>query len=494
MQNIWDLLAKADPARALLRDGGADFSVAQVQAQAAAIGAWLCANGVQAGDRVAVHLPRSSDEAMLTFAIAYAGGVVVNLNYQWTADQLAYAAKDCDAKHLFTTKAKARALAKAGQGDLFDHVLVKEDGWPQASGGLVPRAAQDLAALLYTSGSTGSPKGVMVSHQNLLDGARIVSTYLGLRADDKILGLLPPSFDYGLNQILAAAFVGAQWVAHAVPMPAEVAKAVAQENITVLPLVAPSWMALSHYLEATGEALPSVRLATNTGGKIADTVLAALPTQLPKADIVLMYGLTEAFRSTYLPPHLYAAKRGSIGRAIPDVEIYVVHPEAGLCDVGEVGELVHRGALISQGYWGKPEQSARIIHANAHLKHLIGDEPVCHSGDLVRADEDGILWYVGRADGMIKSSGFRMSPTEIEDILLRCPGVTEAVAWGVPDEDLGQKVRAAVAGDVTEEALRKHCRSAMPSYMVPAHFWLSATPFPRTGNGKIDRAEVIATI
>ncbi|MGB0922439.1 MAG: AMP-binding protein [Alphaproteobacteria bacterium] len=492
MQTIWDLLAKADPARALLRDGGQNFSVAQVRTQAAAIGAWLSQNGVGAGDRVAVHLPRSADEAMLTFAIAYAGGVVVNLNYQWTADQLSYAVQDCDARILFTTQQKARALTKAGHERLFEHLLIKEEAWPEATGDPVPRAANDLAALLYTSGSTGSPKGVMVSHQNLLDGARIVSAYLGLTAGDKILGLLPPSFDYGLNQILSAAYVGAEWVAHAVPMPAEIAKAVKSEGVTVLPLVAPSWMALSHYLGAAEETLPGLRLVTNTGGKISDGVLATLPTQLPNAEIVLMYGLTEAFRSTYLPPHLYDTKRGSIGHAIPDVEIFVVHEDKGLCEPGEVGELVHRGALISQGYWGKPDQSARIIRSNPHLNHLIGDEPVCHSGDLVRADEDGILWYVGRADGMIKSSGFRMSPTEIEDILLRCPGVKEAVVWGESDEELGQKVIAALSGDAAEADLRKFCRANMPSYMVPGHFWLSPAVFPRTGNGKIDREQVRA--
>lgn len=494
MQTIWNLLEEAEASRALLRDGGQSFSVGDVQVEAASIGAWLSQNGVAAGDRVGIHLPRSADEAILTFAIAYAGAVVVNLNYQWTAEQISYAVQDCGAKHLFTTKAKARALTKVGVDKLFDHMLLKEDAWPVAGGACVPRAADDLAALLYTSGSTGSPKGVMVTHQNLLDGARIVSGYLDLRAGDKILGLLPPSFDYGLNQILGAAFMGAEWVAHAVPMPAEIAKAVLVEGITVLPLVAPSWMALSHYLEATGETLPSVRLATNTGGKISDKVLADLPTQLPKAEIVLMYGLTEAFRSTYLPPHLYDAKRGAIGQAIPDVDIYVVHDETGLCALGEVGELVHRGALISQGYWGKPEQSQKIIHPNPHLEHLIGDEPVCHSGDLVRADADGILWYVGRADGMIKSSGFRMSPTEIEDILLRCSGVQEAVAWGVADDDLGQKVMAAVSGNVEEAALHKHCRAHMPSYMVPARFWLSSAAFPRTGNGKIDREQVISDL
>jgi acyl-CoA synthetase (AMP-forming)/AMP-acid ligase II len=238
-----------------------------------------------------------------------------------------------------------------------------------------------------------------------------------------------------------------------------------------------------------------LRYVTNSGGKIPGTILEAMPRVLPGVQIYLMYGLTEAFRSTYLPPELFHRKAGSIGRAVPNVEVFVVDPTTGSCGPGEVGELIHRGSLVSRGYWGDPALTAERIRPNPHLAPLIGDEPVLHSGDLVRLDDEGYLWFVGRADGMIKCSGYRISPTEVEEVLYQSEVVEDAVAFGVPDELLGQAVHAVVAlrpGRTADEAaLRRFCEPRMPTYMVPARIRVWDGALPRTANGKLDRPAVI---
>jgi acyl-CoA synthetase (AMP-forming)/AMP-acid ligase II len=242
-------------------------------------------------------------------------------------------------------------------------------------------------------------------------------------------------------------------------------------------------------------AFPDLRYVTNTGGAIPKSVLEAMPGLFPGADIFLMYGLTEAFRSTYLPPELFASKMGAIGRAIPNVEVLVVHPDTGVCGPDEVGELIHRGDLISEGYWRQPEATANRIHVNEHLRPILGEEPVVHSGDWVRRDADGVLWYVGRMDAMIKCSGYRVSPTEIEEIACRLEGIDHAVAFGVPDDELGQTVHLAVewrSAGSNELALQAHFRQHAPSYMWPRALYSQNGAMPRTSSGKIDRQAVIA--
>jgi acyl-CoA synthetase (AMP-forming)/AMP-acid ligase II len=206
-----------------------------------------------------------------------------------------------------------------------------------------------------------------------------------------------------------------------------------------------------------------------------------------------MYGLTEAFRSTYLAPERFAAKMGSIGRAIPGAEVFVIRHGEGVAGPGEQGELVHRGPLVSQGYWNRPEATAEKIRPCPELFGLIGDEPVVYSGDIVRIDEDGDMWFVGRNDALIKTSGYRVSPDEVEDLVHRSGLAADVVAFGVPDEMLGQSVQVAVTllGGATREALLAHCRAVMPAYMVPQRIHVWPKDMPRTASGKLARPEVI---
>lgn len=462
--------------------------------------------GVRRGDRVVVHLHKSIEEVVAMFAIARLGAVFVNISHQWTVEQLDYVVRDSGAGVLFTDVRAARALMAHGLPDHVRRVIVNGaapddvrmltwDSLPRDRPAPAPLGIDaDLAAILYTSGSTGAPKGVMLTHLNLLQGARSVARYLDNRPTDRLLSLLPFSFDYGLSQLTTMCTVGGTVVLQPVMMAAEIVKTLVEQQVTGFAAVPPAWIQVVRFLAERPSALPALRYVTNSGGKIPDDILRQMPQVFAGAQIFLMYGLTEAFRSTYLPPELFHEKMGSMGRAIPDVEVYLIDAGRGVCGPGQQGELVHRGSLISRGYWGKPEATAEKIRPCPELRHLIGDEPVVYSGDIVRLDDDGYLWFVGRNDAMIKASGFRISPTEVEDSVFRCGLVAEVVAFGVAHELNGQAVEIAVTAKADTaldvEALQAHCRRHMPTYMVPQRIHVWPGEFPRGGTGKIDRPQV----
>lgn len=467
--------------------------------------------GLQRGQRVGIHLPRQAEEVIASLAVTAAGGVFVNIHAQSSQRQVRHILEDCKAFALITDGPRLRKLGVIGDVHSLRYLILADNDitavtaakpeaikWEtlqdeSAAPPAHPCISKDLAALLYTSGSTGTPKGVMVSQGNLLDGARIVSHYLGLHDEDRILSVPPLNFDYGLNQLLDALWVGGTLVLQRVPMSMEIVRSIQRHQVTVLPMVAPSWVQLLRLLQESSLSLSSLRIATNTGGKIPTSLLSLVPETLPDVAFFLMYGLTEAFRSTYLPPEWFRNKMGAIGIPVPDNEIFIIN-DTGLCGPGETGELVHRGCLVSMGYWGKPDLTAERIHPNSHLAPLIGNEPVVHSGDLVHVDDDGVIWYEGRTDEMIKCSGFRISPTEVEEVVSLIKNVRESVAFGVDHEDLGQVVHLAVSMDPKDydvDNIVASFRKLAPSHMVPGRVHLFASPFPRTANGKINRPEVI---
>ena len=349
----------------------------------------------------------------------------------------------------------------------------------------------DLGAILYTSGSTGRPKGVMLSQANLIAGSRIVSTYLKIGQAERILSVLPFSFDYGLNQLLTAVQHGATVILRNFKMPGEIVQTLLDERVTGLAGVPPFWNLLSQPRSSLyRHSFPDLRYVTNSGGAWPKVVVDRLREALPTTEFYPMYGLTEAFRSTYLPPDRVDERPGSMGRAIPDTEIFVVNDKDELCKPGEVGELVHRGPTVSLGYWGQPEATAKVFRPNPFLPpELHHDEKVCYSGDLVKMDEDGFLYFVGRGDATIKCSGHRVSPTEIEEVLLARSGIREAAAFGVPDELAGQLITAVVVpcdGEtLAEDELIEACAEEMPRYMIPRRIEI-VSKLPKTPNGKID--------
>jgi acyl-CoA ligase (AMP-forming) (exosortase A-associated) len=341
----------------------------------------------------------------------------------------------------------------------------------------------DLAAILYTSGSTGRPKGVMLSHANLWLGAVAVADYLGLSSEDRTACVLPFSFDYGQNQLLSTWYAGGCVYPLDYLTPRDVVKLVDRRDITTLAGVPPLWVQLVEQ-DWPAETADKLKRLTNSGGALTRPLVAKLRAMFPQADLYPMYGLTEAFRSTYLPPSLVDAHPDSMGRAIPFAEILVVRPSGGITADDEPGELVHCGPLVAQGYWRDPDRTAERFRPAPPASRYGGT--AVWSGDTVRRDGQGLLYFVGRDDAMIKSAGNRISPTEIEEAAAAVPGVAEAVAVGVPDDRLGQAVRLLLRGDAAVEVVAAHLKQELPTFMQPRDIRL-LTAFPRNPNGKIDR-------
>jgi acyl-CoA ligase (AMP-forming) (exosortase A-associated) len=507
---MYQLLNDNLPARAhhvAIVDDDKEFTYGMLNKTVDLLARRLQACGVEPGDRVVVQIRKSFAEVVAMFAVAKVGAVIVNVSSQWTTEQLTYVATDCAAACVLVEQRVAARLAQHRLPNTVTAVIVNGEApshpqfstWDKNGVGRCDerkRLANDLAMIVYTSGSTGLPKGVMLSHSNIIAGARSVARYLELDPSDRLLSVLPYSFDYGLNQLTTMMLLGGTVVHQAVPLAAEVIATMLRHRVTGVAAVPPIWGQIVRTLSAAPTRFPHLRRVTNSGGKIAPNILEQLPLVFQGADIYLMYGLTEAFRSTYLPPERFQRKPGSIGRAIPDADVFVIKQGIGIAGPLEEGELVHRGPLVSMGYWGKPDLTAQKIRPCPELYHLIGDEPVVYSGDTVRVDEEGDLWFVGRRDGMIKTSGFRVSPEEVEDLVYRSGCVAEAVAFGVADESLGEVIHVAwtsLGGRGCEDDLMHHCRSTMPSYMVPRAFHQWPKGMPRTASGKLDRSAVVRT-
>jgi amino acid adenylation domain-containing protein len=480
--------------RPLLVTPEATYTSADVERESAKVAAWLRAGGIERGDRVVVDLKNGIEAVASLFGVSRVGGVVVGGSPQWSPQQLEHVLADSGAKFLVTNDLRAKQLGSERRPK---HVLVHgtaegTTSWDALDAAWNERIApepDDAAILIYTSGTTGKPKGVVHPHKNLADFARIVADYLENTADDRLLWLLGWSFGYGLSQLLTMCRVGGRLVVPASMMPADVLKAHEEHKTTGLAYVPYGWEQLLAFLDKTGRKLEGLRYVTNAGDGPSASLVERLPGALPGARIVLMYGQTECFRTTYLRPELYDQKRGAMGWPIPEVEVDVVDEDGNPCKPGDVGELLHRGALVSAGYWQAPEATAMKFQSN-------GEQRVLRTGDLVRRDEDGCLWYVGRSELVIKSSGFRFSPREIEDALSLHPAVRSACAFGIDDPALGQSVEAAVvakpeAAPVDVTALLGHLRQRLPRYMLPRRIHL-VDEIPRNPNGKVRTSELRA--
>jgi acyl-CoA ligase (AMP-forming) (exosortase A-associated) len=458
----------------------------------------LLALGLGDQGRVAVLMDKSVEACALVLAAMHAGAIAVPLNPKLKPQQVRYILADCAAELLLTTAVRQHEMRHELEGLGVHTVPVDPTGTLPAggSGGSTAtyrRIDADPAALLYTSGSTGHPKGVVVSHRNLVAGCRSVNQYLGTRADDVILALLPISFDAGLSQVSTGLAVGARVVLHTPLLPQATARLVAQQRVTAITAVPPMWSLLAQAQWHAADTR-SVRLFANTGGHMSAGLLGKLRAIFPAARPFLMYGLTEAFRSTYLDPAEVERRPGSIGKAIPGAEILVLREDGTPCAADEPGELVHRGALVTLGYWNAPQLTAERFRPLPGTGLCTGRTPeyAVWSGDLVKRDEEGFLYFVGRRDELIKSSGYRISPTELESLIAALPGVQDVAVFGVPAGDLGDAIYAALSPTERDQdaaalkaRLDAQCRSALPSYMVPRLLLLDE--LPRSPNGKIDR-------
>lgn len=452
----------------------------------------LRAQGLAAGDRVASWLPKTRAACLLPLAAARAGLVHVPINPALKQAQVAHILADSGATLLISQEARIATLAEAELPSSCR--IVAEEGL-SGDFDVMPASTHDphaLVGLLYTSGSTGRPKGVMLSHANLWLGAISVAQYLRLAPDDRVLAVLPLAFDYGQNQLLSAWAAGAAAIPLDYLTPRDVVRAVERERATTLAGVPPLWTQLleANWPDGAGA---SLRRLTNSGGALTPRMVRALRDRFPHADLVPMYGLTEAFRSTFLDPALVDAHPDSIGRAIPFAEVMVVRADGSRAAAGEAGELVHAGPLVAQGYWRDAERTAQRFRPAPDWSASGGT--AVWSGDTVVEGADGLLRFVGRDDEMIKSSGNRISPTEIEEAVLAGGEAREAVAIGIADERLGQAILvvATPAGDPAEAeaGLRSRLRVELPSFQQPSRYvWLDR--LPRNANGKLDRATLKA--
>ncbi|MBZ9993094.1 acyl-CoA ligase (AMP-forming), exosortase A system-associated [Mesorhizobium sp. BH1-1-4] len=478
----------------------------------------LAAIGLARDERVAILLEKRIETVVAIFGTAAAGGVFVPINTLLRPQQVAYILADCNVSVLVTTPERLAELAKhpdacagvahvilvgaepAEANEAVANSFATHDWASLPASDVAPLPAtidMDMAAILYTSGSTGKPKGVVLSHRNLIVGGESVSQYLENTSSDTILSVLPLSFDAGLSQLTTAFNVGAHVVLVNYLLPADVVRLCTRHSITGITGVPPLWIQLADQTWPA-ETAARLRYFANTGGRMPKATLDKLRQRFPKALPYLMYGLTEAFRSTYLDPAQIDRRPDSIGKAIPNAEILVLRPDGSRCAPGEEGELVHRGPLVALGYWNDPKRTAeRFRPVFAQEAGWRAPELAVFSGDTVVADEEGFLFFVGRRDEMIKTSGYRVSPTEVEEVAYGTGLVRDAVALGVEDPTLGQRIVliASPAGDLPldQTGLLSAIRQQLPQYMVPASvFEMSA--IPTTPNGKFDRVSLRARL
>ena len=510
--------ANRTPQAMALTDGDSSLSYADLSRAVFEFSSGLLGLGVGRGERVAIYLEKRFETVIASFGAPAAGAVFVPINPLLKPEQLAFILRDCNVRVLVTSPERLALIAPVLPGcpDLM-HVVLTGDGcdrealWASPGGAISiawrdllaapARAAHrvidiDMAAILYTSGSTGQPKGVVLSHRNMVAGAKSVASYLGNHAKDTLLAALPLSFDAGFSQLTTAFHAGARAVLLNYLLPRDVLKAMVREGVTGLTAVPPLYIQLAQ-LEWPAAINEKLRYFANTGGRMPRETLAQLREKVPRAAPYLMYGLTEAFRSTYLPPHEVDRRPDSIGKAIPNAEIWVLREDGSPCAVDEPGELVHRGALVGLGYWNDPAKTAErykplLPGTPGRPAGLPLPEYAVFSGDTVRMDAQGFLYFVGRRDEMMKTSGYRVSPTEVEEVLYATRMVGECVAFGVDHPVLGHAIHVIAThafgtGVIDLNALFFECRVRMPGYMVPAHIEVHEGPLPRNPNGKIDR-------
>ncbi|MCL2875679.1 MAG: acyl-CoA ligase (AMP-forming), exosortase A system-associated [Betaproteobacteria bacterium] len=511
--------ATCTPESIALRAGDLSLDYQELESAVNAFAGGLVRLGLTRGERVAVWLDKRFETVIACFGTAAAGGAFVPVNPVLKPAQVGHILRDSGACVIVTSRERFAGLADTlatcpnlrhlvltGMPDVIPtaHAFARHE-WdemlalaPQTRGHRVIDA--DMTAILYTSGSTGLPKGVALSHRNMVAGARSVALYLENRTDDVLLAALPLSFDAGFSQLTTAFAVGARVVLLNYLLPRDVLKAMESERVTGLTAVPPLWIQLAQ-LTWPAKIDEHLRYFANTGGRMPRATLERLRALLPSARPYLMYGLTEAFRATYLPPEEIDRRPDSIGKAIPDAEVLVLRKDGSECAPDEPGELVQRGSLVGLGYWNDPDKTAEHFKplpplADARASALMTPEIAVFSGDTVRRDQDGFLYFIGRRDGMIKTSGYRVSPTEIEEILHETGLVGECAAFGLPHDTLGQSIAVIVTfatgcmiePEVLAAQLMDKCRSHMPSYMVPSRIEVRHGILPRNPNGKIDRA------
>ena len=484
--------ARRFPEKVALVCGERRITYAALAAQAAALAQTLRGRGVERGERVVLYLDNSPEAVAGIFAVLQAGAVFSVVNPGTKLDKLAYILNNCTARAILTEprlRAIAEQAARSAPSVTFALCSPFEESAQPEGRMASPGIELDLAMIVYTSGSTGFPKGVMMTHQNVVTAATSITTYLESSPDDVVLSVLPLAFDYGLYQALMAVKVGATLVLEkSFTYPAVLLERLRREKVTGLPLVPTIAAVLLQLKDLAPGMFPDLRYITNTAAALPPAHIARLQELFPTARLYSMYGLTECKRCTWLPPEELGRRPGSVGIAIPGTEAYVVDDEGRRAPPGAVGELVIRGGHVMKGYWGDPEATARALRPGPFPW-----EKVLHTGDLFYADAEGFLYFVGRKDDIIKSRGEKVSPKEVENVLYEMPGIREAAVVGVPDPVLGMAIKAVVVAEpgaaLSEREVIRHCARRLEEFMVPRRVEFRDA-LPKSENGKISRRQV----
>jgi long-chain acyl-CoA synthetase len=505
VESFLERSARRWPGKTALVCGGRRVTYAELEQSANRLAHALVAEGVGRGDRVAVYLENSVEAVLAVMAILKAGAVFMMVNSTTKAEKLTYILNNSRARTIFVPGAKMPALETCWAATPhLEKLVVTGACAPEKScvslEGLLRRHADDvqpppkraididLAALIYTSGSTGISKGVMLTHLNMVAAATSITTYLENTPEDVILNVLPLAFDYGLYQVLMGLKIGGTVVLErSFAYPRAVLKRLIEEKVTGFPLV-PTMSAILLQMDLRKYRFPHLRYITNTGAALPTEHILQLRRLFPTVNIYSMYGLTECKRVSYLPPDQIDVRPGSVGKGMPNEEVYLVDDEDRRLGPGAVGQLVVRGSNVMRGYWELPEATDRVLKPGP-----LPGEKVLYTGDLFRMDEEGYLYFVGRQDDIIKSRGEKVSPKEVENVLYDHPEIAEAAVVGVPDAVLGQAIKAVVApkngSQITERDVLRHCASRLEDFMVPQSVEFRAL-LPKTGNGKIDKRQL----
>ena len=487
--NMWAALndtARKHPQRAGIIHGDEQLSYAAWQQRALEHATALQQQRIAPGERVLLWLEPSTEMAAALFGIWATGAIAVLIDPK---------ARQAHVQHAIDITDCAFIMYNTGElppADSRNATLIDVTTVPAVSGPPEPAVQTDAgaaASIVFTSGSTGPPKGVTQSHANLITGANTVASYLAIDASDRLLCPVPWAFDYGCVQLQISAVTGASHILPAPANPFGICAAIEQHRPTVLPGVPSLFAYLLQGVSPFRQTdLSSLRLLTNTGGTIPAPVLKELLALVGNAEVCLNYGLTESYRTSYLAPALIREKPGSIGKAIPGVDVAIVRPDGTLADVGETGEIVHCGKLIFLHYWGNPEATARSLRPDPLQPD--SNKQALFTGDLGRLDKDGFLYYEGRRDRQLKVMGVRVSPEEIEGLLHASGLIRDVAIFGIPHELLDREVCAAVVPtDSEDKELRKkllsHARATMTQNMTPRRF-LILEQLPKTTTGKTD--------
>lgn len=472
----------------------------------------LISEGVNRGDRVAVYLENSAEAVLSIFSILKAGAVFVVINPTTKTEKLIHILNSCRVTALVTGSNKGAIIDEAWPQVPSLNVLFVEGSFeiPQASRRILqldrilsegecsePPAKKcidiDLAALIYTSGSTGKPKGVMLTHLNIISAAASITTYLENRTDDIILSALPLAFDYGLYQVLMAFKIGGTLVLErSFTYPFAVIDKLIREKVTGFPIV-PTMAAILLQMDLAKYNFSSLRYITNTAAALPAEHVCRLRNVFPHTRLYSMYGLTECKRVSYLPPEQLDFRPGSVGKGMPNEEVYIVDEEGRRVAPGLVGELVVRGSHVMRGYWELPEETCRMLRSGP-----LPGENVLYTGDLFKMDDEGYLYFVGRRDDIIKTAGEKVSPKEVEDVLCKLAGVAEAAVIGVPDNILGQSILGVIVlkegARLDERNVLLHCKANLEDFMLPKNIVIRKERLPKSSNGKIDKRELSAEL